>query len=180
MKKTLLMLVLGMASSSVFAASSIGEVHFRGTISGGGTCPIEVIERPGGPEVGSISLGSYTAGYFKSVGTRTPAVDFMLRITPGNNCEIQEGNTASVTYSSSHGVVGNDLYSFRKNGADGVGLAITDRNHKKVVPDEESMAYELHTDRPTEMKFHASYESFAETVTEGAAEAEISFVVHLL
>lgn len=180
MKKTLLMLALGMASSSVFAASSIGEVHFRGTISGGGTCPIEVIERPGGPEVGSISLGSYTAGFFKKIGTKTPAVNFMLRITPGDNCEIQDGDTASVTYSSLDGVVGNDLYSFRKNGAGGLGLAITDRNHTKVVPEEESIEYELHTDRPTEMRFYASYESYSETVTEGVAEAQISFVVHLL
>ena len=172
------MLALGMASSSAFAADEIGQINFYGTIYGGGTCPIEVVN-PGGSVIPRVTLGNFTAKYFSAVGTTTPEVGFALRVTPDATCVIAPNTKAKVTFTPLHGPVGNDLYGIRQGGAGGLALAIKDRAHNKLAPATESVEYDLYENRPTDMQFFAAYESHLGTVTEGLAEAEVSFTVAL-
>jgi major type 1 subunit fimbrin (pilin) len=172
------MLALGMASSSVFAAPEQGQINFYGTVYGGGTCPIEVVN-PGGSVIPRVSLGNFTSKYFDTSGTATPDVAFALRVTPDASCTIAPNSKAKVTFTPLHGVVGTNLYAIRDGGAKGLGLTIKDQSRTKIAPEAESMEYDLYTDRPTDMMFYTAYESYLDDVTEGLAEAEISFVVSL-
>lgn len=178
MKKTLLMLALGMASSNVFAAPETGQINFYGTVYGGGTCPIEVVN-PGGSVIPRVSLGNFTTKYFSASGTVTPDVAFALRVTPSATCTIAPGAKTKITFTPLHGVVGTNLYGIRGGGATGLGLVIKDQARTKINPNAESKEYDLYETRPTDLMFYAAYESFAATVSEGLAEAEFSFVVNL-
>ena len=179
MKKTLLMLAMAMASSSAFALDDeTGQISFYGTIYGGGTCPIEVVA-PGASVIPEVSLGNFTKGYFHTPGTATPDKAFALKITPTPACQIVAPHTATVKYTPLHGIVGGDLYGV--NGASGVGVAIKDRLKAKIAPNSASIPYDLYVDRPTEMVFYASYESYADAavITDGVAQAEVAFTVDM-
>jgi major type 1 subunit fimbrin (pilin) len=172
------MLALGMASSSAFAADETGQINFYGTVYGGGTCPIEVVH-PGGSVIPRVTMGNFTSKYFAKAGTSTPEVGFALRVTPDATCVIPPSSTATVSFTPLHGPIGNDLYGIRRGGADGLGLAIKDRTHTKIAPGTSSVDYDLYETTPTDMQFYAAYESYLDAVTEGLAEAEVSFVVAL-
>lgn len=178
MKKTILMLALGIASNSAFAAPETGQISFYGTVYSGGTCPIEVVN-PGGSVVPRVTLGNFTTKYFSKTGTATPEVAFALRVTPDATCQIPAGSKATVAFTPLHGPIGTDLYGIQGGGADGLGLAIKDRTHAKIAPGADSIAYDLYETLPTDMTFYANYESHLPTVKEGVAEAEVSFVVAL-
>ncbi|MNO06833.1 hypothetical protein D3C81_2287850 [compost metagenome] len=75
--------------------------------------------------------------------------------------------------------MGTNLYGIRGGGATGLGLVIKDQARTKINPNAESKEYDLYETRPTDLMFYAAYESFAATVSEGLAEAEVSFVVNL-
>ncbi|MBA1321501.1 fimbrial protein [Pseudomonas plecoglossicida] len=178
MKKTLLMLALGMASSTVFAADETGQINFYGTVYGGGTCPIEVVN-PGGSVIPRVSLGNFTTGYFDAIGTVTPDVAFALRVTPTTTCTIPPSSKTRVTFTPLHGVVGTNLYAIRAGGATGLGLTIKDQARNKLNPNAVSPDYDLYDTRPTDLMFYAAYESHLASVDEGLAEAEVSFLVEL-
>ncbi|MBH3430262.1 fimbrial protein [Pseudomonas alkylphenolica] len=179
MKKTLVTLALGMACNSAFAADETGPLNFYGNIYGGGTCPIEVVD-PRSGVIPKVSLGNFTNKYFTTSGTATPDVAFALRVTPGDGCVIPPDAKTTVTYVPLSGIVGTNLYGIRRGPVTGLGVAIKDRNHTKVVPNVASIEYDLYESLPTDMIFHASYESFEDEVTgQGLAEAEVTFVVSL-
>jgi len=178
MKKTLLMLALGMASSTVFAAPETGQINFYGTVYGGGTCPIEVVN-PGGSVIPRVSMGNFTTGYFGASGTATPDVAFALRVTPTTTCVIAPGTKTKVTFTPLHGVIGTNLYAIRGGGATGLGITIKDRTRTKLNPNAASPDYDLYQSQPTDLMFYAAYESVAARVGEGLAEAEVSFLVSL-
>nr|WP_314478878.1 fimbrial protein [uncultured Pseudomonas sp.] len=178
MKKTILMLALGIASNSAFAAPESGQISFYGTVYAGGTCPIEVVN-PGGSVIPRVTLGNFTTKYFASPGTATPEVPFALRVTPDATCIIAPGSKATVTFSPLHGPVGTDLYGVQGGSTKGLGLAIKDRTHAKIAPGTASIEYDLYETFPTDMMFYANYESHLPTVQDGVAEAEVSFVVAL-
>lgn len=178
MKKTLLMLALGMASSTVFAAPETGQINFYGTVYAGGTCPIELVH-PGGSVIPGVSLKNFTTGYFHTRGTVTPDYAFALRVNPISGCTIAPNSKATVTFTPLHGVVGTNLYGIRGGGAAGLGVLIKDQTRTKLAPDTASVEYDLYTSRPTDMIFYAAYESYEDTVGEGLAEAEVSFLVSL-
>ncbi|HKS11424.1 MAG TPA: fimbrial protein [Pseudomonas sp.] len=178
MKRTVLMLALGMAGSSAFAADETGQINFYGTVYGGGTCPIEVVN-PGGSVIPRVTLGNFTAKYFSAAGVTTPEVGFALRVTPDTTCVIVPGSKTKVTFTPLHGPIGTDLYAIRQGGAGGLGLAIKDQAHAKLAPNTASMEYDLYSNRPTDLQFYAAYESHLPAVTEGLAEAEVSFMVAL-
>ncbi|AVH39774.1 type 1 fimbrial protein [Pseudomonas monteilii] len=178
MKKTFMLLALGIASNTAFAAPETGQISFYGTVYAGGTCPIEVVN-PGGSVIPRVTLGNYTTKYFAAAGTATPEVAFALRVTPDATCTIPPNSTANVTFSPLHGPIGSDLYGIQRGSADGLGLAIKDRTHAKIAPGTASLDYDLYETAPTDMIFYANYESHLPTVKEGVAEAEVSFVVAL-
>ncbi|NIE73830.1 type 1 fimbrial protein [Pantoea sp. Tr-811] len=178
MKKILLPLVLAMASSSVMAADENGRITFRGYISAGGTCPIEVVD-PGLGVQPWVFLGNYATKAFPTVGTETKEVAFGLRVTPDASCVIAPGTEATVKFDALAGVEGTDMYALNRGGATGLGLLIKDDTGATIDPNTESKKYALAENTPTEMRFFANYKSSAATVGAGMAEADVNFVVAL-
>lgn len=177
MRKILLPLVLAMASSSVLADEN-GRITFRGYISAGGTCPIEVVDPGLGPQPW-VFLGNYATKAFPTVGTETKEVAFGLRVTPDSSCVIAPGTVATVRFDALGGIEGTDMYALNRGGATGLGLLIKDDTGTAIDPNTPSKDYALAEHTPTEMKFFANYKSSAATVGEGMAEADVNFVVAL-
>ena len=178
MKRTLVALAMGLASTAAFA--NTGNINFHGTITPGGTCPIEVVEPgTGGGILPRVVVGSYHPSYFETVGKQTRHIPFALRVTPGGTCTINPGEEGYVTFSALYGPEGTDLYALRPGGARGVALAIQDRSLTNLAPDSESAAYALDDTKPTDMLFYAMYQSTAATVTEGDAASEVTFTVDI-
>ncbi|NTY91385.1 fimbrial protein [Pseudomonas putida] len=177
MKRTLIALAMGLASTAAFA--NTGNINFHGTITPGGTCPIEVVmPGTGGSILPQIGLGSYPPSYFGSTaGKQTPARTFALRIDP-DQCTINPGTDAYVTFSAVYGPEGSNLYALKPYGAAGVALAIQDKSLSNLAPGRESVAYPLKATQPNEMLFHAMYESTG-TVTDGDAASEVRFSVDI-
>ncbi|MFV3405052.1 fimbrial protein [Pseudomonas sp. NY15463] len=178
MKRTLIALAMGLSSTAAFA--NTGTINFHGTITPGGTCPIEVVEPgTGGGILPRVTVGSYHPSYFDKVGKQTRHVPFALRVTPGAGCTINPGEQGYVTFSALYGPEGADLYSLRPSGARGLALAIQDKSLTNLAPDKESAAYSLDDTKPTDMLFYAMYQSTAATVTEGDAASEVTFLVDI-
>lgn len=177
MKHSLIALAMGLASTAAFA--NTGNINFHGTITPGGTCPIEVVmPGTGGSILPRIGLGSYPPSYFgPTEGKQTPPRTFALRIDPAH-CTITPGEGAYVTFSAVYGPEGSDLYSLKPYGATGLALAIQDQSLTNLAPGRESMAYPLKATEPNELLFHAMYQSTGR-VTEGDAAAEVLFSVDI-
>jgi major type 1 subunit fimbrin (pilin) len=180
MKKIMITLALGLASSSAFAANETGRINFNGSVYAGGTCPIEVVD-PGQGVLPFVDLGNYTTKYFTATGTATPDIAFALRVTPNPTCVIAPSAKAKVTFESLHGSAGStgQYYAVRSGGATAIALALKDEDGALVEPLAESKEYDLLSSQPTDLKFFASYISTAATVGEGRAVAEVNFKVEL-
>lgn len=177
MKRTLAALAMGLASTAAFA--NTGNINFHGTITPGGTCPIEVVEPgTGGGILPRVVVGSYHPSYFDSIGKQTRHIPFALRVDPAT-CTISSGDEAHVTFTALYGPEGTDLYALRPGGARGVALAIQDKSLTNLAPDNESVAYALDDSKPTDMLFYAMYQSTAATVIEGDAASEVTFTVDI-
>lgn len=178
MKKTLMALALGLASSAAFAADETGKILFKGHINGGSTCPIEVVE-PGLGGLGWVDLGVYPVKYFAS-STSTTDVAFALRVEADATCVIAPGSEATVKFDSVNGDAGaaGEFYAIRTAGAGGVALEIKDEDYKSIPPRTDSKNYPLASTGTTDMKFYASLTKTG-TVTDGAANADVNFTVTL-
>ncbi|MEX5343654.1 fimbrial protein [Pseudomonas sp. I2] len=178
MKKTLAALALGLASSA--AVANTGNINFHGTVTPGGTCPIEIVEPgSGGTILPRVVIGNFHPSYFDTVGKRTPHIPFALRVTPGAGCTINPGEQGYVTFSPLHGPSGTDLYALRPGGAEGLALAIQDKSRTNLAPDAESAGYALDDTKPTDMLFYAMYQATNATVTPGYAAADVTFLVDI-
>jgi len=182
MKKFTLAMALLLSAGTAFAADETGRIEFIGFINPGGTCPIDLVS-PGLGGLPEVSLGTPNANKFASIGDTSEEVVFALRVTPGNGCTIPSGAKATVKFDALHQIVGPnaDLYGIRQGGgaATGVGIAIKDDTHTKIVPNTESKEYDLFENTPTDMKFYANFESIAATVTDGLAQTQVNFTVAL-
>ncbi|WP_085618154.1 MULTISPECIES: fimbrial protein [unclassified Pseudomonas] len=178
MKKTLMVLALSLASSTAFAADEEGKIIFKGHINGGTTCPIEVVE-PGLGGLGWVDLGIYPVKYFASNASTTD-VPFALRIEADSTCTIAPGTEATVKFDSANGDAGasGEYYKIRTAGADGLALEIKDEDYKSIPPRTDSKKYPVTSTGTTDMRFYASLTKTG-TVTDGAANADLSFVVTL-
>ena len=181
MKRTLIALAMALSSTAAFA--NTGNINFHGTITPGGTCPIEVVEPgTGGGILPRVVVGSYHPSYFDTIGKQTRHIPFALRITPsgpGGPCTINPGEEGYVTFSAVYGPAGTNLYALRPTGARGLALAIQDKSLTNLAPGQESAAYALDETKPTDMMFYAMYESTAANVTEGDAASEVTFLVDI-
>ncbi|KIY39753.1 hypothetical protein TZ03_15540 [Pseudomonas sp. 10-1B] len=178
MKRTLIALAMGLSSTAAFA--NTGKIYFQGTITPGGTCPIELVEPgTGGAILPRVVVGSYHPSYFDTIGKQTRHIPFALRVTPGNGCTINPGEEGYVTFTALYGPEGTNLYSLRPAGARGLALAIQDKSLTNLAPEQESAAYALDDTKPTDMLFYAMYQSTAATVTEGDAASEVTFLVDI-
>ena len=180
MKKIMMTLAIGLASSTAFAADETGRINFNGSVYAGGTCPIEVVN-PGAGVMPWVSLGNYASKYFASAGTTTPDVAFALRVTPDATCQIGQGAKAKVTFEPLHGSAGgsDEYYAVRAGGATGIAVTIKDEDKNGIEPLTPSKDYDLYQTQPTDLKFYAAYVSTAPQVGEGLAEAEVNFKVEL-
>ncbi|WP_166367100.1 fimbrial protein [Pseudomonas akapageensis] len=176
MKKTLISLALGLASTSAFAYD--GSINFYGQVKGG-TCPIEIIDPVSGSPLSRIQLGNVTPAQFPSVGSEAAARPFSMRITPGASCTVAAGESATVAFTPLYGGAGTGgtLYGLKPGGATGLALAIKDRTGALVDNGADSTAYPLSETDPTDMLFTALYKSTAATIGAGVAETDISFLV---
>ena len=179
MKKALMMLALSLASSTAFAADETGKILFKGHINGGSTCPIEVVE-PGLGDLPWVDLGVYPVKYFAS-NSSTADVPFALRIDASDAaCDIQPNTEATVQFDSVNGDAGpsNEYYKIRTAGADGLALEIKDEDYNSIPPRTESKKYPIASTGTTDMRFYASLIKIG-TVTDGAANADLNFLVKL-
>lgn len=178
MKKTLAALALGLISNTALANS--GNINFVGSITAGGTCPIEVVEPgSGGSVLPRVVVGSYHPEYFSTTGTTTREIPFAMRVTPVGGCTILPGQSGYVTFTPIYGPSGSDLYALRPGSARNLALALQDSSFSNLAPGTESVGYELDEVKPTEMLFYAMYQSTDTTVGTGDAQTEVTFTVDI-
>ncbi|WP_286914308.1 MULTISPECIES: fimbrial protein [unclassified Pseudomonas] len=176
MKRIIALAALCLGCSSAMA--NTGIINFEGTVSAGGTCPIDVVT-PGGPSLPKIMLGNFRTTDFKATGDRTPAVRFGLRHDP-QNCALN-GDKATVRYSATYGATPGGLYALQDGVgySEGLALAIYDASNQPLAPDTDSMEYTLSATAPTDMNFSTRLEAIEDTVTEGHVSTSVNFVVDI-
>ncbi|EKT4505793.1 fimbrial protein [Pseudomonas plecoglossicida] len=179
MKKILSILAITLTSSAAMANN--GTMSFTGTVSPGGTCPIDVVTPGTGVPMPVLNLGNYKTQDFVGAGQETPRIGFALRLTPGGSCTIGTGKVANVTFTPAYGQAGTsgDLYGLQDGigYTKGLGLKISDRTGAQLAPDTPSMDYPLSQTDPTEMVFSARLQQIAPAVEQGDIASTVTFVV---
>ncbi len=169
---------LGMTGTQAFAVEGSGEVRFEGTITDVG-CPIEVVNPGTGAPNAPINLGDKIhKGLFKTAGDTAGYGAFSLRITPGQGCDVQPGDTIKITFKGANGGAARDTFALEPGGATNLGLAMFHGpNLTRVVHDTALTAIPLNETAPTDIPFTVNYESLAAAVTVGRANARVGFVI---
>ncbi|MDF3926630.1 fimbrial protein [Pseudomonas putida] len=179
MKKILSILAITLTSSAAMANN--GTMSFTGTVSPGGTCPIDVVTPGTGVPMPLLNLGNYKEIDFKGVGQETPRISFALRLTPGGGCLPGSSAVANVTFTPAYGQAGTsgDLYGLQDGigYTKGLGLKISDRTGALLAPDTPSIDYPLSDTNPTEMVFSARLQQIAPAVEQGDIASTVTFVV---
>ncbi|HEN8728637.1 TPA: fimbrial protein [Pseudomonas putida] len=179
MKKTLLTLAVGLGLASNALAANTGSIHFHGHVHAG-TCPIVIIDPSTGLPMSRVNMGNVSVSQFKATGDEAASRAFGMRITPGNGCDVVAG-TASVTFTGGYGGAGTGgaLYALAPNGATNLALTIKDDTGTPVANGMSSKDYTVDTSNPTTMIFSAAYKSIGTTVTGGAANTDVQFLVDI-
>ncbi|SCZ10472.1 MULTISPECIES: fimbrial protein [unclassified Pseudomonas] len=171
-------LMLGMAASSAFATT--GTINFEGMITDI-TCPIEIINPETGAPGNLVRLGRVASSQFAAIGDEAGHRDFAMRVTPGAGCTAP--TNATVKFTGVHGATGagNTLHALRSGTgyARGIGLAIMDNKGALISYGADSTDYPLDDTSPTDMRFTAAYKSTAASVSTGAAQVEVAFIVNI-
>ncbi|MGE8305295.1 MULTISPECIES: fimbrial protein [Pseudomonas] len=178
MKKILSILAITLTSS--VAMASTGTINFTGTVSTGGTCPIDVVTPGTGTPLPLLNLGDFKKKDFTAIGQETPQIGFALRITPDATCTIPPGAVGNITFTPAYGQDGSGKLYALQNGlgyTNGLALKISDRTGGQLDPDTASMDYPLSETDPTEMIFSARLQTTAATVDEGQVATTITYVV---
>lgn len=178
MKKTLSILAICLTSSAAIA--NTGPINFTGTVSPGGTCPIEVVAPGTGTRLPLLNLGDFRKKDFTAIGQQTPSIGFALRITPDATCTIPANSKANVTFTPSYGSdAQGKLYALQSGLGYSTGLAlqIADQTGAPVEPNTKSTDYPLSDTDPTEMIFSARLQSTDAAVTEGQVATTVTYVV---
>ena len=177
MKRLIATLTLCMLAGSAMAKS--GTVTFEGSVSSGGTCPIDVIS-PVGPGINTVYLGDFKTSQFTGKGQGTAKVPFRLRIDP-TTCDFTSGESAYVTFTDVHGVdPSGKFFSLRSgpNFSEGLALALYDKT-KQLEPGSQSVGHLVDDNTPTLMNFTAQLQTIEDAVTEGQILASVSFNVDI-
>lgn len=171
---------LAISLSSTAAMANTGIINFQGTVTTGGTCPIEVVH-PGGPSQ-PIHLGHFRSRDFTAADQNTAMVPFSLRITPDASCNIDPTKKAFVKFSPRFGAdPSGKLYALQS----GVGytsnlaLEILDRSSTQLPPETESKAHDLDENLPTDMHFTARLKTTEDSVPEGRIDTSVDFLVDI-
>ncbi|QCI11376.1 type 1 fimbrial protein [Pseudomonas putida] len=178
MKKILIALGLGLASTTAFA--NTGSINFYGQVHAG-TCPIEIIDPASGLPVARINMGNVSASQFVNVGDEAASRAFGMRVTPGAGCVVAPGSNANVTFTGAYGGAGagNALYALEPGGAADLALIIKDNAGTPITNGTASKDYPLDATNPTTMIFSAAYVSTGAGVTAGRANTDVQFFVDI-
>jgi type 1 fimbria pilin len=181
MKKALLVLSLGLAAglAGTSAFANPGTINFEGMITNS-TCPIEVIN-PGDGSVGNlVKMVGVEASRFTGSGQEYGGKGFVLRVKGGSGCVLDptNPNVAKVTFSGVADPSG-DYFAVTPtaDGAKGIAISLRDQAGALLSNGVESNEYPLYADRPTDLRFNATYRSTLSTVVAGVASADIQFSV---
>ncbi|MBF8748343.1 type 1 fimbrial protein [Pseudomonas putida] len=177
MKPIFALFALSLASGSAMA--NTGIINFEGTVTAGGTCPIDVVT-PGGPSKSLIYLGDFKDKDFTTVGQKTPIQRFGLRHDP-SKCPVTPGQKAFVKFSANYGAGPSDLYQLQSGVgySEGMALAILDKSNSVLAPDTESVGYDLSDRLTTDMNFTTYLQTIDATVTEGQIATSVNFTVDI-
>ena len=177
MKRIYAALALGLIGNTAFASTII---NFEGTVSAGGTCPIDVVT-PGGPLKPEIYLGDFRTDDFKNIGDQTGLVKFALRVDP-STCTIGSGQQGYVTYKANYGVDPSGTMYGLQSGvgySNGLSLVIYDEDGTALLPSTESKGYPLSETLPTDMNFITRLQATASAVTEGHIKTSVNYLVDI-
>lgn len=181
MKKSLLALSLGLAASlaGTHAFANPGLINFEGMITNS-TCPIDVVN-PGDGSIGNlVKMVGVEASRFTAVGQELGGKGFVLRVKGGSGCVLDpiNPNVAKVTFTGPTDISGSYFaVTPTADGAKGVAIALRDGKGALLSSGVASAEYPINADRPTDLRFNASYRSILPTVIAGAASADIQFSV---
>lgn len=164
--KAALALALGVAAQGVLAKD--GTVNFKGSIIDA-PCSIMGGDANQTVDLGQISNAVLAAG---GVGTRSPLVDFTIKLTGCGTA----AKTARVTFAATADTANANLLAVT-GGATGVGIQVSTGEGLQVVkPGTASQSFQLHQG-DNELKFQAAYVSTSPLVRPGAANATAQFTV---
>lgn len=121
----------------------------------------------------TVPLGTFSTGYLNSAGKKTPLQPFMITL---DNCPYNY-NDVQVTFEGDIATGNPQLLALQSGGAQNVGVAIYDSDKTSLIPlNTSSSGKSVSTTQETTLTFYAAYQSTG-TVTEGAANADVSFTV---
>jgi type 1 fimbria pilin len=182
MKKLLLAAPFGLAfiMAAAPASANSGTIFFEGEIKTG-TCPIEVVDPISGGVGNSVPLGIANTGDFGAINDEVNERRFSMRIP--DTCVTSAGNI-TVKFISQAGAAGSnsDLYALRPstNSANGLAVVIKDHRDKTIIGHgTDSKPYAVLEGEGVDMQFLAAYKATAASVTQGAVNADVNFVVTL-
>ncbi len=176
MKRILTLFALGLSCSSAMAYT--GVIEFEGSVSPGGTCPIDVVT-PGAGALPKISMGNFKVEDFKAVGDKTQFEKFALRVD-NSICSLGADSTATVRFNANYGTDPSGTLFSLQSGlgySSGLALAIYDKNGSLLPPGTDSVEYQ-NVERE-DMNFSARLHSIAHPVTEGKILTSVNFLVDI-
>lgn len=174
--------LLALASMSGFAAEmNAGTIHFTGEIIE----PSCVIEGDDGTD-STVPLGTYPTSLFTAVGVESTLNPFSITL---KDCPLKSDGLPSIqlTFTGTTTLTGatdlldvSTITTAGTTAAKGVGIAVSldgkDTNLITMDGAEDQVAIELPTKDGDKIKadFNARYKSFAQTVTAGPADADMT------
>lgn len=181
MKKTVMALALGLASTSVFALDGEGKIHFEGEILDGGTCPIDIVGA--GPGAGVINLGTnFRPSDFPKAETPSAATGFRLSINDsGSGCSL-DGKKVTFTFTSDDGATGtgDGLYAIKPGfgRATNIGIEILDRDNDPVKPTIKTKQFDISSTNKV-IDFTSRLVSTHDDVGHGLINANVSILADI-
>lgn len=179
-KQKILNVVLGAALLSLGASASAvvvpgGTVHFTGKIVNA-ACAVSADSTNQ-----TVQMGQYRTAQFTSVGTRSNAVPFTIKL---EDCDTSVSTTAQVSFSGN--LDSNDqtvlavsnIAGGAAGAASGVGIEISDSTGSVLKPDGSVFSAPTNlNDGSNVLHFTARYKSTVADVTPGAADADATFMM---
>ncbi|MGJ8525425.1 Type-1 fimbrial protein, A chain [Halomonadaceae bacterium LMG 33818] len=168
-KYSLISLALAGAAASAPSMAATGTVHFKGEIVKS-SCDVT-----SDTNNQTVDLGRWPSSQFQQSGDTTPAKAFTLKF---ENCD--SGNY-TVRFDGNNPSGHPDLLAVT-GGATGVGIKITDESGNVYPISEESPTSGLSvisagSDKTATANLKAQYESYADTVGAGDANADATFAI---
>lgn len=120
-----------------------------------------------------VDLGMYSTNFLDGVGKTTPLKPFEITL---DNCPMNYSGV-QVTFEGEVNSQNNQLVAVQSSGAKNVGIALYDSDKTTIIPVNSSASGKsVAINQATTLTFYAAYMSTGE-VTDGSANADISFTI---